>query len=187
MKNYQKTIVRYELNPRAAENADFWEKWQYPCFLGADDNGELKWFECTFEDLISQKKLHNIFYFEHHDIPENDFSEEARTARLNERLNYETWVKNTVLNLTTQGLIVKSEEVEFMSRKETRVYKYVFEGYRFERLIAKEILGIDVENNQEMTQEQFDALATSQDKIWAAFQKLCCEQNNDLIDFSNMF
>lgn len=187
MKKYQKTIVRYELNPRAAEDADFYEKWQFPCFLGADDNGELKWFGCTFEDLISQKKLHNIFYFEHHNIPENDYSEEAQNRRMQYRLNYENWVKNTVLNLVSMGLISKSEKVEFMGKEETRTYKYVFEGYCFEHLIAKEVLGIDVENNQKMTKEQFDTLSTKQDKIWAVFQKLCCDQSNDLIDFSNMF
>ena len=35
MAYFQKTIVRYERDPRAAEDADFYEKWYCPCFLGS--------------------------------------------------------------------------------------------------------------------------------------------------------
>ena len=40
MAYFQKTIVRYERDPRAAEDADFYEKWCCPCFLGTDDEGD---------------------------------------------------------------------------------------------------------------------------------------------------
>lgn len=62
MAYFQKTIVRYERNPRAADNADFWEKWTCPCFLGTDDEGKTHWYGYTFDDLIREGKVHEIFY-----------------------------------------------------------------------------------------------------------------------------
>ena len=68
MAYFQKTIVRYERNPRAAEDADFWEKWQCPCFLGTDDdcyrplvlennNGERIWIHIPYTKWVSWTSL----------------------------------------------------------------------------------------------------------------------------------
>lgn len=43
MAYFQKTIVRYERDPRAAEDADFYEKWYCPCFLGTDECNMTVW------------------------------------------------------------------------------------------------------------------------------------------------
>ena len=62
MAYFQKTIVRYERDPRAAEDADFYEKWCCPCFLGTDDKGDTHWYGYTFDDLISAKKSMKSFF-----------------------------------------------------------------------------------------------------------------------------
>ena len=72
MAYFQKTIVRYERDPRAAEDADFYEKWCCPCFLGTDGKGDTHWYGYTFDDLISAKKVHEIFFFYSFNLPPKD-------------------------------------------------------------------------------------------------------------------
>ena len=40
------------------------EKWQCPCFLGTDDEGDTHWYGYTFDDLISAKKVREDLDYE---------------------------------------------------------------------------------------------------------------------------
>ena len=62
---YQKTIVRYELNPKYEVDTptdDFYDKWLFPCFLGVDDNNNFIWHNNTFLTLTEQGMVHKLFF-----------------------------------------------------------------------------------------------------------------------------
>lgn len=185
-----KTIVRYEKNPRAADNADFWEKWQYPCFFGVNKENKPYWYGCTFEDLRSDKKLNNIFYFDNPTMPpENDFSREACEVRARLRREYIETIKTFTMSLLQSGFMPQKETVTFMGKEEVREYCYRFEGYAFERLIAKELLGddINIESFQELSEEQFSKVQEIQEPKWEVWSDLLNGNiDNSYIDFSNL-
>ena len=173
MAYFQKTIVRYERNPRAADNADFWEKWQYPCFLGTDDEGVTCWYGYTFYDLISSKKVHEIFFFDSCNLPPKD------SGRYYEDLNRAKASmlqagKDLVMNLMGLGLLPKTKEITVCGKEETIEYCYVFEEFRFEHNVIKELLGLDAADFKSLTQEQFDQMREKQDARW--------RKQNDLIN-----
>ena len=180
MAYFQKTIVRYERNPRAADNADFWEKWQCPCFLGTDDKGDTHWYGYTFDDLISAKKVHEIFFFDSLNLPPKDSGcyyealNRAKASMLQAG-------KDLVMNLMGLGLLPKKEKITICGKEETLEYCYVFEEFRFEHNVIKEILGIDAADFKSLTEEQFEQMREKQDARW--------RKQNDLIngDFGDAF
>lgn len=185
-----KTVVRYEKNTSAADNADFWEKWQYPCFLGVNNENKPCWYGCTFEDLKYEKKLNNIFYFDNPTMPpENDFSQEACEARAHLRREYIDAAKTFTMSLLQLGLMPQKETVTFMGKEEVREYCYRIEGYAFERLIAKELLGddINIESFQELSEEQFGKIQETQAPKWEVWGDLVNGNiDSSYIDFSNL-
>lgn len=56
------------------------------------------------------------------------------------------------------GLIVKN--------KDGKTYKYVLENYKFKKLIIKEILGIDAELFETLSEEKFQLLENKLGYIW---------------------
>lgn len=180
MAYFQKTIVRYERDPRAADNADFWEKWQCPCFLGTDDEGDTHWYGYTFDDLISAKKVHEIFYFDSWNLPPKN-SEHYYESLRQAKASMLQAGKDLVMNLMGLGLLPKSEKITICGKEETLEYCYVFEGFRFEHNAAKELLGLDVIDNQSLTEEQFEQMREKQKARW--------EKWGDLIngDFGDAF
>ena len=178
MARFQKTIVRYERDPRAPENAEFWEKWCCPCFLGTDDEGNTRWYGYTFDDLISEGKVHEIFYFDSYNLPEEKDAHYYEALRWAEQ-GLKECSQNLVMSLMQLGLLPQKEEVEFCGRKETREYCYVFEGYRFEHNVIKEVLGLDVEDNNHLTEEQMEQMREKQNSRWEWWGRLI---NNDLDD-----
>lgn len=172
MAYFQKTIVRYERNPLAAEDADFYEKWYCPCFLGTDDEGDTHWYGYTFDDLISAKKIHEIFFFDSCNLPPKDSGRYyeafncAKTSMLQSG-------KDLVMNLMGLGLLPKKEK--------DHEYCYVFEEFRFEHNVIKELLGLDAADFRSLTEEQFEQMREKQDKRW--------RKQNDLIngDFGDDF
>jgi hypothetical protein len=180
MAYFQKTIVRYERNPRAADNADFWEKWICPCFLGTDDEGDTHWYGYTFDDLISSKKVHEIFYFDSYNLPPKDSEHYYEALRYAKEEMLQAG-KDLVMNLMGLGLLPKSEKITVCGKEETLEYCYVFEGFRFEHNVIKELLGLDVTDNQSLTEEQFEQMREKQETRWQKW--------NDLIngDFGDAF
>ena len=76
------------------------------------------------------------------------------------------------------GLITRNEN--------GKTYKYIFEGYQFEKLIIKEILGIEEKSFQELKKEQFQLLEKKLDDIWKK-QAILFQRNKDcFIDFSSI-
>lgn len=180
MAYFQKTIVRYERNPRAAEDADFYEKWCCPCFLGTDDKGDTHWYGYTFDDLISAKKVHEIFFFDSLNLPPKDSGcyyealNRAKASMLQAG-------KDLVMNLMGLGLLPKTEKITICGKEETLEYCYVFEEFRFEHNVIKELLGLDAVDFKSLTEEQFEQMREKQDARW--------RKQNDLIngDFGDGF
>ena len=180
MAYFQKTIVRYERDPRAAEDADFYEKWCCPCFLGTDDKGDTHWYGYTFDDLISAKKVHEIFFFVFFNLPPKDSGcyyealNRAKASMLQAG-------KDLVKNLMGLDLLPKTEKITICGKEETLEYCYVFEEFRFEHNVIKELLGLDAADFQSLTEEQFEQMREKQDARW--------RKQNDLIngDFGDAF
>ena len=167
---YQKTIVRYELNPKYKADDptdDFYDKWEFPCFLGVDSNNNFIWYGNTFEELANQGKIHKLFFIE------NCLNSQFAKQQL------EKDVHRLILNLMDLGFIVKNEY--------GKTYKYVFESYKFEKLIIKEILGIDVESFQLLEDEQFRFLENKLGDIWKKENSLWKTNKDCFIDFENLF
>lgn len=180
MAYFQKTIVRYERNPRAAEDADFYEKWCCPCFLGTDDKGDTHWYGYTFDDLISAKKVHEIFFFDSLNLPPKDSG--CYYEALNRvKASMLQAGKDLVMNLMGLGLLPKTEKITICGKEETLEYCYVFEEFRFEHNVIKELLGLDATDFKSLTEEQFDQMREKQDARW--------RKQNDLIngDFGDDF
>lgn len=161
---YQKTIVRYELNDRKYKvddpAEDFYDKWQFPCFLGSNNNNDFVWYECDFETIVNEGNVHKLFFFE------------------NCQLQYQNDIYTVVENLMNLGLITRNEN--------GKTYKYIFEGYQFEKLIIKEILGIEEKSFQELKKEQFQLLENKLGDIWKK-QAILFQRNKDcFIDFSSI-
>ena len=168
---YQKTIVRYELNDRRYKvddpTDDFWDKWQFPCFLGMDDNNNFVWYNCCFDTIAKRGDVHKLFFFE--SVPDDEYQKQYFVTET---------VHTVVDNLINLGLIVKSEN--------GKTYKYVFEGYEFEKLTIKEILGIETETFQALEKEQFDVIANNLNDIWEKQGELFKKNKELFIDFSNI-
>ena len=166
---YQKTIVRYELNPKYEIDTptdDFYDKWLFPCFLGVDDNNNFIWHNNTFLTLTELGKIHKLF-----------FIEKYPSQLTNQQI--ENDIHQLIFNLMDLGLIVKNEN--------GKTYKYVFESYKFEKLIIKEILGIDVESFQLLENEQFKILENKLGDIWKKENNLFQKNKNPFIDFESFF
>lgn len=180
MAYFQKTIVRYERDPRAAEDAGFYEKWCCPCFLGTDDKGDTHWYGYTFDDLISAKKVHEIFFFDSLNLPPKDSGcyyealNRAKASMLQAG-------KDLVMNLMGLGLLPKTEKITICGKEETLEYCYVFEEFRFEHNVIKELLGLDAADFKSLTEEQFEQMREKQNARW--------RKQNDLIngDFGDDF
>lgn len=166
---YQKTIVRYELNPKYevdTQTDDFYDKWLFPCFLGVDDNNNFIWHNNTFPTLTEQRMVHKLFFIEKY------------PPQLTKQ-QIENDIHRLIFNLMDLGLIVKNEN--------GKTYKYVFESYKFEKLIIKEILGIDVESFQLLENEQFKILENLLGDIWKKENSLFQKNKNLFIDFESFF
>ena len=155
---YQKTIVRYELNPKYKVDEptdDFYDKWEFPCYLGVDDNNDFIWYENTFETIASKGNVHKLFFID-------------------------GWIDNSklntvIINLMDLGLIVKN--------KDGKTYKYVFETYKFEKLIIKEILGIDADLFETLSEEKLQLLENKLVNIWEKQNSLFQKNKDCFVDF----
>lgn len=169
---FQKTIVRYELNDRKYKvddpTDDFWDKWQFPCFLGMDDNNNLVWYNCCFETIAENGNVHKLFFFENTTFDSN----------FQKYYFIKDTVRTVVDNLMNLGLIVRNEN--------GKTYKYVFEGYQFEKLTIKELLGIEVECFRDLCQEQFNSLEKKLENIWEKQSKLYEKNKDCFIDFAGI-
>ena len=158
---YQGCIVRYEKNPRPAFEGD---EWEFPSFLGFDEDNNFCWYGCTYEDLRAKGKLHNAFYLDIQDF------HEARTfeERVSNEMQQRNFIKDIFLSLAAQGLLPRSEDFNGNHYE----YKYVLEGYRVEHYVIKELLGIDnAETCADLTQEQFSELEKIMGKQWKKYQE----------------
>ena len=168
---YQKTLVRYELNKWKYKvddpTDDFYDKWEFPCFLGVDDDNNFIWYGNTFEELAKQGKIHKLFFIENY----------PNSQLINQQL--ENDIHQVIFNLMDLGLVVKNEN--------GKTYKYVFESYNFEQLIIKEILGIDVESFQLLENEEFEILEYLLGDIWKKENSLYLSYKDCFIDFENLF
>lgn len=161
---YQKTIVRYELNPKYKVNEptdDFYDKWQFPCFLGVDDNNDFIWYESDFETIASKGNVHKLFFI--------------GDSKDNSDPQYKLWLNTIIFNLMDLGLIVKNEN--------GKTYKYVFESYKFEKLIIKEILGIDAELFETLSEEKWQLLENKLGNIWKKENNLFEKNKDCFVDF----
>ena len=155
---YQKTIVRYELNPKYKFDEptdDFYDKWRFPCYLGVDDNNDFIWYENEFETIASKGNVHKLFFID-------------------------DWIDNSkldtvIINLMDLGLIVKN--------KDGKTYKYVLENYKFEKLIIKEILGIDAELFETLSEEKLQLLENKLGYIWEKQSSLFQKNKDCFVDF----
>lgn len=167
---YQKTLVRYELNKWKYKvddpTDDFYDKWLFPCFLGVDSNNNFIWYGNTFEELAKQGKIYKLFFFENYN---SQFAKQM----------LEKDIHRLIFNLMDLGFVVKNEN--------GKTYKYVFESYKFEQLIIKEILGIDVESFQMLEDEQFRFLENKLGDIWKKENSLYQKNKDCFIDFENLF
>ena len=168
---YQKTIVRYELNKWKYKvddpTDDFYDKWLFPCFLGVDDNNNFIWHNSTFQALVENKKIHRLFFIENY----------PNSQLINQQLEKD--ILQIIFNLMDLGLVVKNEN--------GKTYKYVFESYMFEKLIIKEILGIDVESFQLLESEEFKILEDLLGDIWKKENNLYQKNKNSFVDFESFF
>lgn len=167
---YQKTLVRYELNSwkyKADDPTDdFYDKWEFPCYLGVDDDNNFIWYNSTFLTLTEQRMVHKLFFIEKY------------PPQLTKQ-QIENDIHQLIFNLMDLGLIVKNEN--------GKTYKYVFESYKFEQLIIKEILGIDVESFQLLENEEFKILEELLGDIWKKENSLFQKNKNSFIDFESFF
>ena len=168
---YQKTIVRYELNSwkyKADDPTDdFYDKWLFPCYLGVDDDNNFIWYNSTFLTLVENKKIHRLFFIENY----------PNSKLINQQLEKD--ILQIIFNLMDLGLVVKNEN--------GKTYKYVFESYMFEKLIIKEILGIDVESFLLLENEEFRFLENKLGDIWKKENNLFQKNKNSFIDFESFF
>ena len=168
---YQKTLVRYELNKWKYKvddpTHDFYDKWEFPCYLGVDDDNNFIWYNSTFQTLVENKKIHRLFFIENY----------PNSQLINQQLEKD--ILQIIFNLMDLGLVVKNENGKF--------YKYVFESYMFEKLIIKEILGIDVDSFQMLENEQFKILEDKLGDIWKKENNLYQKNKDCFIDFENFF
>ena len=161
---YQKTIVRYELNPRYKVDEptdDFYDKWEFPCFLGVDDNNDFIWYENDFETIASKGNVHKLFFIE-------DWKD-------NSNPQYKLQLDTVIINLMDLGLIVKN--------KDGKTYKYVWETYKFEKLIIKEILGIDADLFETLSEEKLQLLDNKLVNIWKKQNNLFQKNKDCFVDF----
>ena len=155
---YQNTIVRYELNPKYKVDEpadDFYDKWEFPCFLGVNDNNDFIWYNNTFETIASKGDVHKLFFIE-------DWID-------NSKLN------TVIINLMDLGLIVKN--------KDGKTYKYVWENYKFEKLVIKEILGIDADYFETLSEEKWQLLENKLGYIWEKQNNLFQKNKDCFVDF----
>ena len=168
---YQKTIVRYELNSWKYKvddpTDDFYDKWEFPCYLGVDDDNNFIWYNSTFQALVENKKIHRLFFIENY----------PNSQLINQQLEKD--ILQIIFNLMDLGLVVKNEN--------GKTYKYVFESYMFEKLIIKEILGIDVDSFQMLENEQFRFLENKLGDIWKKENNLYQKNKDCFIDFESFF
>ena len=168
---YQKTLVRYELNSWKYKvddpTDDFYDKWEFPCYLGVDDDNNFIWYNSTFQALVENKKIHRLFFIENY----------PNSQLINQQLEKDIY--QIIFNLMDLGLVVKNEN--------GKTYKYVFESYMFEKLIIKEILGIDVDSFQMLEDEQFRFLENKLGDIWKKENNLYQKNKDYFIDFENLF
>lgn len=168
---YQKTLVRYELNSWKYKvddpTDDFYDKWEFPCYLGVDDDNNFIWYNTTFQTLVENKKIHRLFFIENY----------PNSQLINQQLEKD--ILQIIFNLMDLGLVVKNEN--------GKTYKYVFESYMFEKLIIKEILGIDVESFQLLENEEFKILEYLLGDIWKKENSLYQKNKNSFIDFESFF
>lgn len=161
---YQKTIVRYELNPKYKIDEptdDFYDKWRFPCFLGVDDNNDFIWYENEFETIASKGDVHKLFFIENWIDDSNP--------------QYKMQLNTVIINLMDLGLIVKN--------KDGKTYKYVLENYKFEKLIIKEILGIDADCFQMLEDVQFRFLENKLGNIWKKENNLFQKNKDCFVGF----
>ena len=161
---YQKTIVRYELNPKYKVDEpayDFYDKWRFPCFLGVDDNNNFIWYESEFETIASKGNVHKLFFID-------DWIDISNPQ-------YKFQLNTVIINLMDLGLIVKN--------KDGKTYKYVLENYKFEKLIIKEILGIDAELFENLNEEKFQLLENKLGYIWEKQSSLFQKNKDCFVDF----
>ena len=161
---YQKTIVRYELNPKYKVDEpadDFYDKWRFPCFLGIDDNNNFIWYESEFETIASKGNVHKLFFID-------DWIDISNPQ-------YKFQLNTVIINLMELGLIVKN--------KDGKTYKYVLENYKFEKLIIKEILGIDAELFENINEEKFQLLENKLGYIWEKQSSLFQKNKDCFVDF----
>lgn len=168
---YQKTLVRYELNSWKYKvddpTDDFYDKWLFPCYLGVDDDNNFIWYNSTFLTLVENKKIHRLFFIESY----------PNSQLINQQLEKD--ILQIIFNLMDLGLVVKNEN--------GKTYKYVFESYMFEKLIIKEILGIDVESFLLLENEQFKILEDKLGDIWKKENNLYQKNKDCFVDFENFF
>ena len=161
---YQKTIVRYELNPKYKVDEptdDFYDKWEFPCFLGVDDNNDFIWYNNTFETIASKGNVHKLFFIE-------DWKD-------NSNPQYKLQLDTVIINLMDLGLIVKN--------KDGKTYKYVWETYKIEKLIIKEILGIDADLFETLSEEKWQRLENKLGNIWKKESSLFQKNKDCFVDF----
>ena len=155
---YQKTIVRYELNPKYKVDEptdDFYDKWEFPCYLGVDDNNDFIWYNNTFETIASKGDVHKLFFID-------GWIDNSK-------------IKTVIINLMDLGLIVKN--------KDGKTYKYVLENYKFEKLIIKEILGIDADLFETLSEEKLQLLDNKLFNIWKKQNSLFQKNKDCFVDF----
>ena len=142
----------------------FFDKWEFPCYLGVDDDNNFIWYNSPFETLVEQEMVHRLFFFENYN---SQFAKQM----------LEKDIRRLIFNLMDLGLVVKNEN--------GKTYKYVFETYKFEKLIIKEILGIDVNSFQLLEAEQFKTLEDKLGDIWKKENSLYMTNKDCFIDFEN--
>ena len=183
MAKYQKTIVRYAKNDRPAFEGD---EWYEPCYLGITSKGEVGWYDYTFYDLVSEKKVHKIWcsdcYADRFD--KNDWSAETVQARqLAQRAEFEHFQQLTTV-LMANGLMPRFVDSPYRAGEKIE-YKYVVEGYRFEHYTIKEILGLEKESFLDLTKEEFQQIREKlEPTIWDKFNSLY--DTNSYIDLSGV-
>ena len=180
MNKYQKVLVRYELDERYKDSDDFYSKWVLPCYLCIKEN-EPTWYNATFDDIKKAGEVHTLVSFADPSerIPKDNCSDGATFTRMQAKRIFESDIHNVIDNLMNMGLVVRNEN--------GRTYKYIFEGYRCEKLIIKEILGIEAETFQDLTDEQFNELESKLNEQWEVERKLFEEPEDYFVDFSSAF
>jgi len=179
---YQNTLVRYAKNDRPAFEGD---EWYEPSYLGITSNGEVGWYGYTFEDLVAEKKVHKIWCSDCScNIDESDWSPEAVQARQNAKRNeYEHFQEFTSV-LMANGLLPRFVDSPYRAGEKIE-YKYVVEGYRFEHCIIREILGIEKESFQDLTEEELQQIREKLElTVWDKFCDLY--DTNNYIDLSGL-